>query len=75
MRQQIISRLRTLNHQLALLVVAGSNQNNKAQELVEYALMVGFIAVSVAATIPYQVTGPVSAIFSKIQIHMTSQGG
>ena len=74
MRQQVVSSLQSLGHQLVLLFARGSDQNNKAQELVEYALLAGFIAVSVAATIPYHVTAPVSSIFSKIQSHLQTNG-
>lgn len=74
MKRQAVSSLRALGHQLALLFAPGSRQNNRAQELVEYALLAGFIAVSVAATIPYHVTAPVSSIFSKIQVHLQTNG-
>ncbi|MGJ5818985.1 hypothetical protein [Paludibaculum fermentans] len=46
----------------------------KGQDLVEYALLVGFVAVAVAAVIPYQVTGPISGIFNKIEFLMKTWG-
>lgn len=75
MTRNKVSSLRALGQQIALLFLPGSKQNNEAQELVEYALLVGFIAVSIAATVPYQVTAPLSTIFNKIHIHLQSQGG
>jgi len=43
-----------------------SKRGTSGQELVEYALLAGFIVVSVAAFVPYQVTGPISKIFGKV---------
>lgn len=60
---------------LMRLLGPGSEQTSQAQELVEYALMAGFIAVSVAAVVPYQVTGPLSTIFSKIHGYLVTLGG
>jgi Flp pilus assembly pilin Flp len=57
------------------LFTPGSAQNRKGQELVEYALLAGFIAVSVAATIPYQITTPLSTIFNRIHMHLLANGG
>ena len=42
--------------------------------MVEYALMAGFIAVSVAAFVPYSVTTPISSIFSKVQTYLAGWG-
>lgn len=52
----------------------GSPRACRGQDLVEYALMAGFVAVAVAAIIPYQVTGPISGIFSKIEFYMKTVG-
>jgi len=46
----------------------------QGQDLVEYALMAGFIAVAVAAFIPYSVTGPISSIFTKISNYLVVKG-
>jgi Flp pilus assembly pilin Flp len=51
-----------------------SKRGVRGQELIEYALMAGFIVVSVAAFVPYQVTGPISTIFSKLQVCLTGWG-
>ncbi|MBI5281192.1 MAG: Flp family type IVb pilin [Candidatus Solibacter usitatus] len=50
-------------------------KSREGQELVEYALLAGFIAVTVAAVIPYQATGPVSTIFSKVGSYLVTLGG
>jgi Flp pilus assembly pilin Flp len=51
-----------------------SKRGMRGQEMVEYALLAGFIVVSVAAVVPYQVTGPISSIFSKMQTYLTTWG-
>jgi Flp pilus assembly pilin Flp len=58
---------------LILAELAGP-RGRQGQDLVEYALMAGFLAVTVAAVIPYQVTAPVSGIFSKIQVYLGTWG-
>ena len=65
---RISSEDRTLSTKLLLLELftPGSKRGREAQELVEYALLVGFIVVSVAAVVPYQLTGPIANIFNKI---------
>lgn len=49
-----------------------SKRGTSGQELVEYALLAGFIVVSVAAFVPYQVTGPISSVFSKVLTFLTT---
>jgi Flp pilus assembly pilin Flp len=49
-----------------------SKRGIRGQELVEYALLAGFIVVSVAAVVPYQVTGPISNIFTRVQTYLTT---
>jgi len=51
-----------------------SRRSIHGQEMVEYALLVGFIVVSVVAFVPYQVTAPISSIFSKVQTFLTGWG-
>ena len=51
-----------------------SRRGVRGQEMVEYALLAGFIAVSIAAFVPYQVTAPIASIFSKVQTFLTSWG-
>jgi Flp pilus assembly pilin Flp len=75
MQQQARGYLKMARRQLWELFTPGSAQNRKGQELVEYALLAGFIAVSVAATIPYQITTPLSTIFNRIHMHLLANGG
>jgi pilus assembly protein Flp/PilA len=44
--------------------------NNKGQDLIEYALMAGFVAVAAGAIMPH-VSTSISTIFSKIASTMT----
>ena len=60
--------------QWMVLLHPRSKRGILGQELVEYALLVGFIVVSVAAFVPYQVTTPISSIFSKVQTFLTGWG-
>jgi Flp pilus assembly pilin Flp len=57
------------------LILARGARGIGGQELVEYALVVGFIAVSVAAVIPYQVVAPLRVIFNKVDDFLHSIGG
>ncbi len=74
MRYGLNDHIQMVKFRVVQLFIPGSPENKRAQELVEYALLVGFIAVSVAAVVPYQVTGPLSTIFSKIeeQLHRSN---
>jgi Flp pilus assembly pilin Flp len=45
------------------------------QDLVEYALMAGFIAVAIAATIPYLVEGPMRHIYETAVSLLQRSGG
>lgn len=67
--------LRITRQRIVELFLPGSAQNRKAQEMVEYALLAGFVAVTVAATVPFSVTTPLSTIFSKIKVHLVTHGG
>jgi pilus assembly protein Flp/PilA len=46
-------------------------QDNKGQDLIEYALMAGFVAVAAGAIMP-SVSASISTIFSKIDSVMTA---
>jgi pilus assembly protein Flp/PilA len=46
-------------------------QDNKGQDLIEYALMAGFVAVAAGAIMP-SVSESISTIFSKIDSVMTA---
>jgi Flp pilus assembly pilin Flp len=75
MRHTLGSQATRIQSRLELLFRLGSRAGTEAQELVEYALMAGFVAVSVAALIPYNVSGPLSTIFNKLQGYLITLGG
>ena len=50
------------SHALRARIVA----DQRGQDLVEYALIAGFICVGAGAFIPYGITAPISNIFVKI---------
>ena len=56
-----------MNHQLLKLAVRARNlrQNVKGQDLIEYALMAGFVAVAAGALMP-NIASSISTVFSKI---------
>jgi pilus assembly protein Flp/PilA len=49
---------------------AGLSQDVNGQDLIEYALMAGFVAVAAGALMP-SVAGSISTVFSKISSVMT----
>ncbi len=49
-------------------------REQRGQDLIEYALMAGFVAVAAAAVMP-QVSTSISTIFSKVQSLLTAAGG
>ena len=46
-------------------------QDTKGQDLIEYALMAGFVAVAAGAIMP-NISGSISTVFSKIDSAMTN---
>jgi Flp pilus assembly pilin Flp len=62
------SKIREAWNKLAQL----ASRSNQGQDLIEYALLAGFVAVAVAAFIPFTVTGPISGIFNKITNFLVS---
>ncbi len=60
-----------INHCFWKLAIRARNlsQNVKGQDLIEYALMAGFVAVSAAALMPNIATS-ISTVFSKISSTM-----
>lgn len=50
---------------------AGLARNVKGQDLIEYAMMAGFVAVAAAAVMP-TVSTSISTVFSKIKSVMTA---
>jgi pilus assembly protein Flp/PilA len=49
-------------------------RDTQGQDLIEYALMVGFVAVAAGAIMPGVGTS-IAAIFTKLQTALTSAGG
>ncbi len=49
-------------------------RDEQGQDLIEYALMAGFVAVAAGAVMP-QVSGSISTIFSKIGSVLVASGG
>ncbi|MGD0013079.1 MAG: Flp family type IVb pilin [Bryobacteraceae bacterium] len=49
-------------------------KDDRAQDLVEYALMAGFVAVAAGALMP-NIAASISTIFSKIQSVLTTAAG
>lgn len=62
-RMQTLARW--LRREIAGLFLAGG-RGNRGQDMVEYALIVGFIAVACAALIPYTATTSMREIYNRI---------
>lgn len=65
-----------LQSRLPELLAGNLREDESGQDLIEYALIVGFIAVTCAALIPYTATESMRSIYSKIAnilISSTSQ--
>jgi pilus assembly protein Flp/PilA len=50
------------------------SSDDQGQDLIEYALMAGFVAVAAGAVLP-NVSSSISKVFSKIQSLLTSAAG
>ena len=50
-------------------------RNRQGQDLIEYAMLAGFVAVAGGALIPWGATGPISTIFSKLSGFLIQLGG
>jgi Flp pilus assembly pilin Flp len=60
---------------LKLVSTLGLVRNTRGQDLVEYAMLAGFVAVAGGALIPWGATGPISMIFSKLNGFLIQLGG
>jgi pilus assembly protein Flp/PilA len=49
-------------------------KDERGQDLIEYALMAGFVAVAAGAVLP-NISSSISTVFSKIQSLLTSAAG
>lgn len=65
MHCQLYATARWLRREMAALFFAGK-RSDRGQDLVEYALIVGFIAVACAALIPYTATSSMREIYNRI---------
>ena len=52
-------------------IVRTLRRDARGQDLIEYALMVGFVAVAVGATFPSTLSPAISTIFSKLETVVT----
>lgn len=52
--------------QRVLELATGGRRSRNGQDLIEYALLIGFIAVACAAFIPYTATETMRTIYSRI---------
>jgi Flp pilus assembly pilin Flp len=50
-------------------------RNQKGQDLIEYALLVGFMAVIAAGVMPHYIGDSVSTIFSKVNVKLVALSG
>lgn len=48
--------------------------DTQGQDLIEYAMLVGFVAVACAALIPYGVAQPIADIFSRLIALLNTRG-
>lgn len=49
-------------------------QDQRGQDLIEYAMMAGFVALAAGATVP-SISTSISTVFSKVESVMTTAGG
>ncbi len=72
MHRRVRERAWLLWRRLAELGPGAGRGEQKGQDLVEYALIIGFIAVACAALIPYTSTATMRAIYSRIAEILTN---
>ncbi|MBA3973521.1 MAG: Flp family type IVb pilin [Candidatus Solibacter sp.] len=68
--------MRSAGNRLLILVCELRRlRSTQGQDLIEYALLAGFVAVAGGALIPWGATGPMSTIFSKLNGYLVQLGG
>jgi len=67
-----MNRLENLSLKAGIWIV-GLARDARGQDLIEYALMAGFVAVAAAAVMP-DISTSISTVFSKIESVMTVAG-
>jgi pilus assembly protein Flp/PilA len=55
--------------------LAAWKRDKRGQDLIEYAMLAGFIAVVVAAFFPTQIAPSITTVFSKVSAQLASAGG
>ena len=50
-------------------------RDKRGQDLIEYAMLAGFIAVVVAAFFPTQIGPSITTVFSKVSAQLANAGG
>jgi len=63
-----------MNRIIAAIVRFQIWRDNRGQDLIEYALMAGFVAVSAGALMP-SISASISTVFSKVGSVMTGAAG
>lgn len=66
MQRHLTAAMWLLHHRVLELLQVRSRRGRSGQDLIEYALIVGFIAVACAAVIPYTATESMRAIYNRI---------
>ncbi len=73
MQRHLTAAMWLLHHRVLELLQFRSRRGRSGQDLIEYALIVGFIAVACAALIPYTATQSMRNIYNRIaEILMSS---
>lgn len=66
MQRHLTAAMWLLHQRVLELLRLTSGKGRSGQDLIEYALIVGFIAVACAAMIPYTATESMKAIYNRI---------
>lgn len=66
MQRHLTAAMWLLHHRVLELLPFRGRRGRSGQDLIEYALIVGFIAVACAAMIPYTATQSMRAIYNRI---------
>ncbi len=66
MQHHLRAAMWLLHHRVLELLQIRSRRGRSGQDLIEYALIVGFIAVAAAAVIPYAATQSMRNIYNRI---------
>ena len=70
-----MSAMRHAYQRLRRMAFAGFRRDVTGQDMLEYALLAGFIAVFIGAMVPQQVVPALSSIYSKVNGVLYNYGG